>query len=158
MLSFDVLVVTLAMLKPPILIAEDDADDRFLLQTAFVENGYTDAIDFVENGVDVMNYLRDLNKMNPHSEGKAPYPSFILLDLNMPKKNGREVLKEIKEHPELKKIPVIIFTTTKNELEINRCYELGANSYIVKPSSFELLLKIIDQIRNYWLMTSAIPI
>jgi len=141
------------MLRPPILIAEDDADDRFLLQTAFVENGYTDAINFVENGVDVMNYLRNL------AEGdNAVYPSFILLDLNMPKKNGREVLKEIKEHPELKKIPVIIFTTTKNELEINRCYELGANSYIVKPSSFELLLKIIDQIRNYWLLTSAIPI
>jgi CheY-like chemotaxis protein len=136
------------MLRPPILIAEDDADDRFLLQTAFIENGYTDTIDFVENGVDVMNYLRDLNR----------YPSFILLDLNMPKKNGREVLKEIKEHPDLKKIPVIIFTTTKNELEINRCYELGANSYIVKPSSFELLLKIINQIRNYWLMTSAIPV
>ena len=141
------------MLRPPILIAEDDADDRFLLQTAFVENGYTDAINFVENGVDVMNYLRNL------AEGdNAVYPSFILLDLNMPKKNGREVLKEIKEHPELKKSPVIIFTTTKNELEINRCYELGANSYIVKPSSFELLLKIIDQIRNYWLLTSAIPI
>lgn len=141
------------MLRPPILIAEDDADDRFLLQTAFVENGYTDAINFVENGVDVINYLRGL------ADGsKAAYPSFILLDLNMPKKNGREVLKEIKEHAEWKKIPVIIFTTTKNELEINRCYELGANSYIVKPSSFELLLKIINQIRNYWLVTSASPV
>ena len=75
----------------------------------------------------------------------------------MPKKNGREVLKEIKEHPDLKKIPVIIFTTTKNEMEINRCYELGANSYIVKPSSFDLLLKIIRQVRNYWLMTSSTP-
>jgi CheY-like chemotaxis protein len=150
------------MLRPPILIAEDDADDRFLLQTAFVENGYTDTIDFVENGVDVMNYLHDLSESanSPDHNGSArvAYPCFILLDLNMPKKNGREVLKEIKEHPDLKKIPVIIFTTTKNELEINRCYELGANSYIVKPSSFELLLKIINQIRNYWLMTSAIPV
>lgn len=135
--------------KDSILIAEDDADDRFLLKTAFAENGYTEAIDFVENGVEVMNYLQGLEK--------TAYPSFILLDLNMPKKNGREVLKEIKEHPDLKKIPVIVFTTTKNEMEINRCYELGANSYIVKPSSFELLLKIIDQIRSYWLMTSATP-
>ena len=135
--------------KASILIAEDDADDRFLLKTAFAENGYTEAIDFVENGVEVMNYLQGLEK--------TAYPSFILLDLNMPKKNGREVLKEIKEHPDLKKIPVIVFTTTKNEMEINRCYELGANSYIVKPSSFELLLKIIDQIRSYWLMTSATP-
>ena len=137
------------ILKASILIAEDDADDRFLLKTAFAENGYTEKIAFVENGVEVMNYLNDA--------GKTEYPSFILLDLNMPKKNGREVLKEIKEHPDLKKIPVIIFTTTKNEMEINRCYELGANSYIVKPSSFDLLLKIIHQIRSYWLMTSATP-
>jgi CheY-like chemotaxis protein len=150
------------MLKASILIAEDDADDRFLLQTAFAENGYTDSIDFVENGVEVMNYLNNLMVSSPVDPDQLPYvrphfPSFILLDLNMPKKNGREVLKEIKEHPDLKKIPVIIFTTTKSEIEINRCYELGANSYIVKPSSFELLLKIIQQIRNYWLMTSAIP-
>lgn len=150
------------MVKASILIAEDDADDRFLLQTAFAENGYTDAIDFVENGVEVMNYLNNLmvtSLADPEQLGymRPHFPSFILLDLNMPKKNGREVLKEIKEHPELKKIPVIIFTTTKSEVEINRCYELGANSYIVKPSSFELLLKIIQQIRNYWLLTSAIP-
>jgi CheY-like chemotaxis protein len=138
------------MLRTSILIAEDDADDRFLLQSAFSENGYTENIEFVENGVEVMNYLKDRIKGN--------YPSFILLDLNMPKKNGREVLKEIKEHPELKKIPVIIFTTTKNETEINRCYELGANSYIVKPSSFAILLNIIRQIRDYWLVTSATPV
>jgi CheY-like chemotaxis protein len=136
-------------LKTSILIAEDDADDRFLLKTAFAENGYTESLHFVENGVEMMNYLRGLDG--------AHYPSFILLDLNMPKKSGREVLKEIKEHPELKRIPVIIFTTTKNEIEINRCYELGANSYIVKPSSFELLLTIINQIRSYWLTTSATP-
>ena len=150
------------MVKASILIAEDDADDRFLLQTAFAENGYTDAIEFVENGVEVMNYLNNLVVSSPIDPDQLAhvrphFPSFILLDLNMPKKNGREVLKEIKEHPELKKIPVIIFTTTKSEIEINRCYELGANSYIVKPSSFELLLKIIQQTRNYWLMTSAIP-
>ncbi len=150
------------MVKASILIAEDDADDRFLLQTAFTENGYTDAIEFVENGVEVMNFLHNLMVSSPEDPDQLAYvrphfPSFILLDLNMPKKNGREVLKEIKEHPELKKIPVIIFTTTKSEIEINRCYELGANSYIVKPSSFDLLLKIIQQIRNYWLMTSAIP-
>lgn len=138
------------MLRTSILIAEDDADDRFLLQSAFSENGYTENIDFVENGVEVMNYLKDRNYGN--------YPSFILLDLNMPKKNGREVLKEIKEHPELKRIPVIIFTTTKNETEINRCYDLGANSYIVKPSSFAILLNIIRLIRDYWLVVSATPV
>jgi two-component system response regulator len=130
-----------------ILIAEDDADDRFLLETAFAENGFADTIEFVENGVEVINYLRGL-------AGNA-YPSFILLDLNMPKKNGREVLQEIKEHPDLKNIPVVIFTTTKNETEINRCYELGANSYVVKPYSFELLLTVIRQVRSYWLKEPA---
>ncbi|TDW99495.1 response regulator [Dinghuibacter silviterrae] len=130
-----------------ILIAEDDADDRFLLETAFAENGFADTIDFVENGVEVMNYLRGLKK--------NAYPHFILLDLNMPKKGGREVLREIKEHPDLKDIPVVIFTTTNNEKEISRCYELGANNYIVKPYSFELLLKIVRQVRSYWLKKPA---
>jgi CheY-like chemotaxis protein len=84
-------------------------------------------------------------------------PGFILLDLNMPKKDGREVLMEIKQHPVFKKIPVIVFTTTKNEIEIKRCYELGANSYIVKPISFDALLKVIENIRSYWFQTASIP-
>lgn len=127
-----------------ILIAEDDADDRFLLQTAFEENGFKDKLQFVENGVEVMDYLR----------GPNPYPRFILLDLNMPKKDGREVLKELKNSPELKKIPVIVFSTTNNEQEMRRCYELGANSYITKPNSFENLVKTIAVIRGYWTHTS----
>jgi len=74
----------------------------------------------------------------------------MLLDLNMPKKDGREVLKELKLHPELKKIPVVIFSTTNNEQEMRRCYELGANSYITKPNSFENLLKTVAALRSYW--------
>ncbi len=75
----------------------------------------------------------------------------------MPKKDGREVLKEIKQHPQLKKIPVIIFTTTKNEHEIRRCYELGANTYVVKPVSFDALVRVIQEIRSYWFNTASIP-
>jgi CheY-like chemotaxis protein len=75
----------------------------------------------------------------------------------MPKKDGRETLKEIKQHSEFKKIPVIIFTTTKNESEVNRCYELGANSYIVKPDSFELLKKIISDLCDYWFNLASAP-
>lgn len=142
------------MQKLFILIAEDDADDRFLLQTAFEENGFTDTLEFVENGIELIDYLSGI--MNKKTLD-IQFPSFILLDLNMPKKDGREVLKEIKQHPELKKIPVIIFTTTKNEHEIKRCYELGANTYIVKPVSFDALVRVIQEIRSYWFNTASIP-
>lgn len=136
-----------------ILIAEDDADDRYLLQSAFEENGYKDKLYFVENGVEMLTYLYKLIENN-----SAPQlPRFILLDLNMPKKDGREVLKEIKLNHQLKKIPVIIFSTTNNEQEMRRCYELGANSYITKPNSFENLIKTVAALRSYWTHTANLP-
>jgi CheY-like chemotaxis protein len=136
-----------------ILVAEDDADDRFLLQTAFTEKGFNERIEFVENGVELLKYLHAIISKT----GEVDYPAFILLDLNMPKKSGREALAEIKQHPVLKSIPVIVYTTTKNENEIKKCYELGANTYIVKPARFDALLKVVENIRNYWLDTAVIP-
>jgi two-component system response regulator len=136
-----------------ILIAEDDADDRFLLQAAFEENGFSDKLYFVENGVEVLEYLNSLKV----SQKERKFPRFILLDLNMPKKDGREVLKELKQSADLKKIPVVIFSTTNNEQEMRRCYELGANSYITKPNSFESLLKTVAALRSYWMHTTSIP-
>ena len=136
-----------------ILIAEDDADDRFLLQTAFEENGFRDRLHFVENGVEVFDFLNNTLK----EESAASLPRFILLDLNMPKKDGREVLKELKQNPILKKIPVIVFSTTNNEHEMRRCYELGANSYITKPNSFESLVKTVAALRAYWIETTSMP-
>jgi len=130
-----------------ILIAEDDADDRFLFKTAFEEKGYKDQIEFVENGIELWRFLQDIEKREPD---KRNYPSFILLDLNMPKKDGREALREIKQHPIFKKIPVVVFTTTNSENEVKRCYELGANTYVVKPVSFDSLLKVVEEIRMYW--------
>lgn len=135
-----------------ILIAEDDADDRFLLQAAFEENGFQDKLHFVENGVEVLEYLYLLEK-----DEQTQLPKFILLDLNMPKKDGREVLKELKQHPKFKKIPVVIFSTTNNEQEMHRCYESGANSYITKPNSFENLLKTVAALRSYWMNVSNTP-
>src|SRR4051794_28451252 len=129
-----------------ILIAEDDPDDRFLLKTAFEESGNPNILRFVENGVELIQHLKEATEQ----EMKNEFPAFILLDLNMPKKDGREVLKEIKENKIFKKIPVIIFTTTKNESEITRCYELGANSYVVKPLVFDELVKIIQGLHSYW--------
>lgn len=126
-----------------ILIAEDDADDRFLLQAAFTENGFKERLEFVENGMEVLEYLQKLET--------RPYPRFILLDLNMPKKNGREVLKELKEEQSYCHIPVIIFSTTCNEQEIKRCEELGANGYFTKPNNFEKLLQAVSTLRNEWI-------
>lgn len=138
-----------------ILIAEDDADDRYLIGTAFAEKGYKEKIDFVENGVELLHYLDNINTTALGDEKN--FPCVILLDLNMPKKDGREVLKELKQHPVFKKIPVIVFTTTKNEIEIKRCYELGANSYVVKPLTFDELLMVVENIRSYWFTTASIP-
>jgi two-component system response regulator len=140
------------MYRPYILIAEDDADDRFLLETAFEECGYKDPLIFVENGIELLHFLDEEKRGN---EVDKKLPAFIMLDLNMPKKDGREVLKELKENPKYKTIPVVVFTTTKNENEIRRCYELGANSYVVKPCNFENLVKVIGQIRDYWFGISS---
>jgi two-component system response regulator len=134
-----------------ILIAEDDADDRFLLQKAFEEKGFHEKLEYVENGIELIAYLDELQYANGRQ-----YPKFILLDLNMPKKDGREVLIELKQHKVYRKIPVVIFTTTRNENEIRRCYEMGANTYVVKPASFNDLLNTIEQIRSYWLDTAAV--
>jgi CheY-like chemotaxis protein len=135
-----------------ILIAEDDPDDRFLLKTAFEESGNPNILRFVENGVELIQHLKEATEQKMKNE----FPAFILLDLNMPKKDGREVLKEIKENKIFKKIPVIIFTTTKNENEITRCYELGANSYVVKPLIFDELVKIIGGLYSYWFNIATI--
>lgn len=131
--------------KALIVIAEDDVDDRFLVKTAFEESGHTDTLMFVENGVELIDLLKAQLK-----DADQPLPHLILLDLNMPKKDGREALREIKQDPALCKIPVIIFSTTNNLQEIARCYEAGANSYITKPNSFEQLINLLSTIRNYW--------
>ena len=128
-----------------ILIGEDDADDRFLLQTAFDEVRPKSHLAFVENGVELLDFLDGKTKQ------EQALPVFILLDLNMPKKDGREVLRELKAHPTLQRIPVIMFSTTNNEHEIRRCYELGANSYITKPDSFGGLQEIVKALCGYWL-------
>lgn len=125
-----------------ILITEDDADDRFLLQTAFAERGYPESIHFVENGVELLNYL-------DKRLDSRKFPTLILLDLNMPKKDGREALREIRENEVFRRIPVYIFTTTHNEQEMARCMKLGADKYVVKPVTFEGLLKFIDEIHEF---------
>lgn len=131
-----------------IVIAEDDSDDRLLLETAFRETGLVVHLVFANNGVELLRLLTD--------QKRSFHPRVILLDLNMPKKDGRESLRELKQHPELKKIPVIIFTTTNNAAEIRRCYELGANTYVVKPDNYTDLLKVVNHLKNYWFEMASV--
>ena len=139
--------------KFSILVAEDDADDRFLMQTALDETRSEEKIKFVENGIELLSYLDHLKEIN----GEIDFPKFILLDLNMPKMDGREALINLKANSAFKKIPVIIFSTTKNETEVRRCYDLGANTYIVKPVSFDSLVNTINHICTYWFKTATLP-
>src|SRR5690606_7056081 len=106
-------------------------------------------------GLEVIEYLKHCLT---HPLSETSFPRFVLLDLNMPKKDGREVLKEIKQDPQLQQIPVVIFSTTNNEQEMRRCYELGANSYITKPNSFEALVRTVAALRSYWLRPTPLPI
>jgi two-component system response regulator len=140
------------MNKPYILIAEDDVDDRYLMKTALTDSGVTEEVTYVENGVEVIGHLEAVGKKN----GIINYPKFIILDLNMPKMDGREVLKRLKTNEVYRKIPVIIFSTTKNQLEVNRCYDLGANTYVIKPMSYETLVDTVKQICNYWFRTATL--
>ncbi len=127
-----------------ILIAEDDEDDRFLLKAAFEENKFSDELFFVENGMELLEYLHSQNRKNSVEKN----PHFILLDLNMPKKNGKEVLKEIKANKVFCKIPIIIFSTTNNEQEKKYCMELDAVAYFTKPVSYTDLISTVAEIRN----------
>jgi len=135
-----------------ILVAEDDEDDRLLMQE---ENRLANDLHFVEDGEELMDYLLHRNKYsNPKS---APYPSLILLDLNMPRKDGREALKEIKVDPNLRKIPIVVLTTSKAEEDILRTYDLGVSSLIAKPVVFDSMVQIMKMIGTYWFEIVELP-
>ncbi len=138
-----------------ILVAEDDLDDQMLLREALAENRLANDLRFVENGEDLMDYLNRANRFaDPAS---SPRPGVILLDLNMPKKDGREALREIKSNPELRHIPVVVLTTSKAEEDIVRTYNFGVNSFITKPVTFESLVAVTRDIGRYWLEIVELP-
>jgi CheY-like chemotaxis protein len=138
-----------------LLIAEDDIDDRLLITKALKESFAQAKLMCVENGEILLEYLNRQGKYS--DDDKFPMPQIILLDLNMPKKDGREALKEIKSDASLKKIPVIVFTTSKHEDDIMVTYNMGSNSYISKPGSFEGLLALGRELENYWAKTVLLP-
>jgi CheY-like chemotaxis protein len=139
-----------------ILIAEDDEEDRMLTRDAMIESRVKNIIHFVEDGEYLMDYLH--NRGDYADKSKYPKPGLILLDLNMPRKDGREALKEIKSSGHLKRIPVIILTTSKAEEDIIRTYDLGVNSFITKPVTFEGMISVMTALGNYWLDIVELPI
>ena len=138
-----------------ILVADDDPDDCLLIKDAFKEGLLVNGLRFVEDGEELMDYLRRRGKYKDPSS--SPRPGIILLDLNMPKKDGREALKEIKSDPDLRSIPVVILTTSKDEEDILRSYNLGANSYITKPVTFPGLVDAIKSLGKYWFEIVELP-
>ena len=138
-----------------IVVTDDDMDDRMMIKEAFEESKLGNAVDFVEDGMELLEYLRCQGKY-AELAGK-PFPGFILLDLNMPRKDGRTVLKEIKSDPALQRIPVIVLTTSKADEDIIKTYDLGVNSFICKPVSFDQLVDIVKTIGHYWIEIVALP-
>jgi CheY-like chemotaxis protein len=138
-----------------ILLADDDPDDRLLVQDAAKECGWDGELRYVENGEELLDYLWRRGKyQDPES---APRPGLILLDLNMPRKDGREALREIKAEAGLRQLPVVVLTTSKADTDIASLYELGASSFISKPVHFEGLVNVIRALGHYWFRIVELP-
>lgn len=138
-----------------ILMADDDADDRMLTKDALDESRVMNELYFVEDGEELLDYLYRRGKFS--DPASAPRPGLILLDLNMPRKDGREALREIKADPALRRIPIVIMTTSKAEEDIFRSYDLGANSFITKPVTFERLVELMRALGQYWIEFVELP-
>ena len=138
-----------------ILLADDDEDDRLMTRDALRDARLHNDLRFVIDGVDLMDYLHQRGR---HADpGAAPRPGLILLDLNMPRMDGREALGLIKQDPDLRNIPVIILTTSKAEEDIIRTYDLGVNSFITKPVTFLGLVDVMKVFTRYWLEIVDLP-
>lgn len=151
--------MTSTSIQPPppftILMAEDDPDDQLLAREAFEEVYMMNPLEFVNDGEYLMDYLHRRGDYS-HLKGK-PYPGLILLDLNMPRKDGREALAEIKADKNLRKIPIIVLTTSKAEEDIIKSYDLGASSYIVKPVTLQNLMGVAKSLGEYWVQIVTLP-
>jgi len=136
-------------------MADDDEDDRLLTQDALAESRVLNELHFVEDGVELLEYLERRGKFEDKTT--SPRPGLILLDLNMPRMDGREALEAIKGNPNLKGIPVVILTTSKQEEDMVKGYNLGAASYITKPVTFDGLVDLMKTLGKYWVEFVELP-
>ena len=138
-----------------ILMADDDSDDRNVAAEALREAKLVNELHFVEDGEELMDYL---TQTGDYSDPETtPRPGIILLDLNMPKKDGREALEEIKADPDLRRIPVVVLTTSRTEEDIYRSYDLGVSGYIAKPVTFGGLVEVMRDLGEYWFQLVELP-
>ena len=144
------------MTQDPVVIvmADDDADDRMLARDAMRESGLGNPFIIVEDGQELMDFLKRVGRF---ASPDTPRPGLILLDLNMPRMDGRQALRAIKSDPDLRSIPVVVLTTSKTEEDILRSYDLGANSFITKPVTFDRLVEIMRGLGLYWFNITQLP-
>ncbi len=137
------------------LCAEDDPDDRMLMRDAIAECDFLDGVQFVDDGADLLAYLR---RQGSYADPeRSPRPGIVVLDLNMPRVDGREALRQIKGDPDLRSIPVVILTTSSAPSDIATTYQFGASSFITKPSSYSELVNVVAELRRYWFETVRLP-
>lgn len=137
-----------------ILVAEDDMDDRLMIQDGFEELRVRNTLNFVEDGEELLDYLKYRGQ---YAGAEHALPDVILLDLNMPRKDGREALAEIKQDEDLNYIPVLVLTTSRAEEDILRSYKLGVSGFVVKPVTFQGLVNVLKSIGNYWVEIVELP-
>jgi CheY-like chemotaxis protein len=142
-----------ALPKFPILLVEDNQDDIVITKRAFAKGRILNILYVVQNGEDAIDFLRKEGKFKD-----APTPTLVLLDLNMPKVTGFDVLEQIKGDKQLKSIPIVVLTSSERDKDIEEAYKRGCNSYIVKPVNFENFIKTVVEIKEYWLSISRVPV
>lgn len=141
------------MIEYPILLVEDNPDDVMITKRAFKKGKIRNKLFIVSDGIEALDFLQ-------HRKGyeNSPVPSLILLDIKMPRMDGFEVLKKIKEDKNLKSIPVIMLTTSERDTDIEKAYAIGCNSYIVKPVNFQKFLDVVINVQEYWLKITKVPV
>lgn len=138
-----------------ILLVEDDPNDVFLIQRAFRKANLANPIQVMNDGEAAVQYL---SGQEPYADrDRYPLPMLMLLDLKLPRRSGLEVLEWLKQQPKLKRLPVVVLTSSREHIDLNRAYDLGANSYLVKPVAFDSLLNMVQTLNQYWLIINESP-